>query len=163
MQWFAFLLLVPYIVVFASKTECRPSLSKRHILTYKKNFAKIIYIMSVKIKKILIDLKGVQIPWFPWKKTLRIPLQKKVTESGEKKEVNPGDEIVFDKIIQKDEEFGQPYLKGIKMVGEVAENGKNKKIFGMKYKSKKRFKRFWGHQEPYTEVKNLKVVLEENN
>ena len=47
------------------------------------------------------------------------------------------------------------------MVGEVAKNGENKKIFGMKYKSKKRTKIFWGHQEPYTEVKNLKVVLEE--
>jgi large subunit ribosomal protein L21 len=112
--------------------------------------------MSVKIKKILIDLKGVQIPWFPWKKTLRIPLQKKVTESGEKKEVDPGDKIVFDKIIQRDEEFGQPYLK-IKVIGEVVKNGENKKIFGMKYKSKKRTKRTWGHREPYTEVKIVQV------
>ena len=80
-----------------------------------------IYIMSsVKIKKILIDLKGVQIPWFPQAKgqTIRIPLQKKVTKSGEKKEVEPKDKIVFDKIIQKDEEFGQPYLP-IKLIAEV--------------------------------------------
>lgn len=86
-------------------------------------------------------------------------MQKKVTESGEKKEVEPGDKIIFDKIIQKDEEFGQPYLP-IKLTGEVIKNGKNKKIFGMKYKPKKRTKRFWGHQEPYTEVK---IVAVENS
>jgi ribosomal protein L21 len=99
--------------------------------------------MNAKTEKILIDLKGQQIPWFPQTKNqiLRIPLQKKITESGEKKEVESGDKIVFDKIIQRDEEFGQPYLP-IKLVGEVIKNGQNKKIFGMKYKPKKRTKRF---------------------
>lgn len=114
---------------------------------------------SIKVKKILIDLKGVQIPWFPQAKeqTIRIPLQKKVTKSGEKKAVEPKDKIVFDKIIQSDEEFGQPYLP-IKLIAEVIKNGRNKKIFGMKYKAKKRTKRTWGHQEPYTEVKIEKFM-----
>jgi len=114
---------------------------------------------SIKVKKILIDLKGVQIPWFPQakKQTIRIPLQKKVTESGEKKEVEPKDKIVFDKIIQRDEEFGQPYLP-IKLIAEVIKNGRNPKIHGMKYKSKKRTKRTWGHQEPYTEIKIEKLM-----
>ena len=87
---------------------------------------------------------------------VRIPLQKKITESGEKKEVEAGDKIVFDKIMQRDEEFGQPYLP-IKLIGEVIKNGKNKKIFGMKYKAKKRTKRTWGHREPYTEIKIVTV------
>ena len=120
----------------------------------------IYYIMSsVKIKKILIDLKGVQIPWFPQVKdqTIRIPLQKKVTESGEKKIVEPKDKIVFDKIIQRDEEFGQPYLS-MELIAEVIKNGRKKKIFGMKYKAKKRTKRTWGHQEPYTEVRIVKCL-----
>lgn len=115
--------------------------------------------MSIKVEKILIDLKGKQIPWFPQKKNqiLQIPLQKKVTESGKKREVKPGEKIIFDKIIQKDEEFGQPYLP-IKLVGEVIRNGKNKKIHGMKYKAKKRTKRAWGHQEQYTEVKIVSII-----
>ena len=113
---------------------------------------------STKFEKILIDLKGKQIPWFPQKKnqTLRIPLQRKITESGEKKEVGIGDEIVFEKISQRDEEFGQPYLP-IKLIAKVIKNGRNDKIHGMKYKSKKRTKRTWGHREPYTEVKILRM------
>ena len=108
--------------------------------------------------KILIDLKGKQKAWFP-KQTdrIRIPLQKKVTKSGENKEVKPGDKIVFDKIIQRDEEFGQPYLS-MELIAEVIKNGRNKKIFGMKYKAKKRTKRTWGHQEPYTEVRIVKCL-----
>ncbi|CAH1755777.1 15085_t:CDS:10 [Entrophospora sp. SA101] len=43
------------------------------------------------------------------------------------KETKPGDKIVIDKILQKDEQFGQPYLP-IKLIGEVIKNGKNKKI-----------------------------------
>jgi len=107
--------------------------------------------------KILIDLKGKQIPWFP-KKTdwIRIPLQKKRVESGEKKEVEPGDKIVIDKILQRDKEFGQPYLP-IKLIAEVIKNGQNPKIHGMKYKSKKRTKRVWGHREPYTLIKIVAV------
>ena len=110
--------------------------------------------------KILIDLKGKQIPWFP-KKTdqIRIPLQKKEIESGKKKEVEPGDKIVFDKIIQRDEEFGQPYLK-VRVIGEVIKNGQNKKIHGMTYKAKKRSKKAWGHCEQYTKVKI--IAIEDN-
>ena len=119
--------------------------------------------MSVKFKKILIDLKGKQIPWFPKKETqiLRIPLQKKLTELGEKKEVAPGDKIIFNKIIQRDEEFGQPYLP-IKLIGEVVRNGMNKKIHGMKYKEKKRWKKYWTHRERYTEIKIISVEESKN-
>ncbi|MCE8168462.1 MAG: bL21 family ribosomal protein, partial [Candidatus Moeniiplasma glomeromycotorum] len=31
------------------------------------------------------------------------------------------------------------------------------KIFGMKYKPKKRTKRMWGHREKYTEIKIISV------
>jgi large subunit ribosomal protein L21 len=44
-----------------------------------------------------------------------------------------------------------------KLIGEVVRHGRDKKIFGMKYKAKKRNKRFWGHQEPYTEIKITSV------
>ena len=111
------------------------------------------------IKLVKFEKGNKQFTWFPDKKkqTIKIPLQKKVTESGEKKEVEPKDKIVFDKIIQRDEEFGQPYLP-IKLIAEVIKNGRNKKIYGMKYKAKKRTKRTWGHQEPYTEIKIEKLM-----
>ena len=96
--------------------------------------------------------KGKQITWFPEKKdqTLWIPFQK---------ETNPGDKIVIDKVLKKDEEFGQPYLP-IKLIGEVIKNGKHKKIMGMKYKPKKRTKKQWGFRARYTEIK---IVAVENN
>ena len=107
---------------------------------------------EIKFEKILIDWKGKgskQIPLFPGEKNqiIRIPFQKE-TGSSEK--------IIFDKILQKDEEFGQPYLP-IKLIGEVIKHGKNKKIHGMKYKAKKRTKRTWGHQEQYTLIKIVEM------
>jgi len=98
---------------------------------------------------ITLDWKGKQITWFPEKKNqiLRIPFQKEAT---------PGKKIIIDKILQRDEEFGQPYLD-IKLIGEVIRNGQNKKIHGMKYKAKKRTKRTWGHREQYTEIKIVGV------
>jgi len=98
---------------------------------------------------ITIDWKGKQITCFPEKKnqTLRIPFQK---------EVKPGDKIVVDKVLKRDEEFGQPYLP-IKVILEVIRNGKNKKIVGMRYKPKKRTKRKWGFRAQYTEAKIVGV------
>ena len=89
--------------------------------------------------------KGKQFTWFPEKKdqTLRLPFQK---------ETKPGDKIVIDKVLKKDEEFGQPYLP-IKLIGEIIRHGQNKKIVAMKYKAKKRTKKKWGFRAQYTEVK----------
>nr|CAG8528810.1 11832_t:CDS:2 [Entrophospora candida] len=67
-----------------------------------------------------------------------------------------GDKIIIDKVLQRDEEFGRPYLP-INLIGEVIKNGKRKKIFGMKYKAKKRTKRTWGHREQYTEIKIVAI------
>jgi len=67
-------------------------------------------------------------------------LQKKIVESGEKKKVDPGDKIIIDKVFKKDGEYGQPFLP-IKLIAKVIKNGRNPKIHGMKYKSKKRTKR----------------------
>jgi len=106
----------------------------------------------------VIFWKGKQITWFPEKKsqTIRIPLQKKAVKSGERKEVEPGDKIVIDTVLKNGKEYGQPYLP-IKLIAKVIKNGTNAKIYGMKYKSKKRTKRAWGHQEPYTEIQIISM------
>ncbi len=105
---------------------------------------------------IIIDWKGKQIPYYPEKKgqILRLPYQKKFKSKDNKSK----DKIIIiiDKILEKDGEFGQPYLP-IKLIGEVVRNGRNKKIYGMKYKAKKRWKKFWGHREPYTEIKIVSI------
>ena len=49
-------------------------------------------------------------------------------------------------------------LGGKKVVAEIIENGKEKKIKVFKFKPKKRYKRTYGHRQPYTqiEIKEIK-------
>ncbi len=79
----------------------------------------------------------------------------------EKLDVNEGDEIVFDsvKALSTDNGFkvGAPNVVGAKVVAKVLKNGKNKKIYVMKYKSKKNEKKKIGHRQPFTKVQILTI------
>ena len=67
------------------------------------------------------------------------------------KEVKLGDKIKYEKVLEHEEEFGQPYLKNRQVIGEVIKPyEKNKKIVVAKYKSKKCYKVKKGHRQPYT-------------
>ena len=74
----------------------------------------------------------------------------------EKLDVNEGDEIVFDSVmaLSNDNGFvaGTPTVAGAKVTAKVLKNGKNKKIYVMKYKSKKNEKKKIGHRQDYTKV-----------
>ena len=79
----------------------------------------------------------------------------------EKLDVNEGDEIVFDsvKALSTDNGFkvGAPNVAGAKVTAKVLKNGKNKKIYVMKYKSKKNEKKKIGHRQPYTKVQIVSI------
>ena len=79
----------------------------------------------------------------------------------EKLDVNEGDEIVFDsvKALSTDKGFvaGAPNVAGAKVIAKVLKNGKNKKIYVMKYKSKKNEKKKIGHRQPFTKVQILTI------
>ena len=79
----------------------------------------------------------------------------------EKLEANEGDEIVFDSVmaLSNDNGFkaGTPTVAGAKVTAKVLKNGKNKKIYVMKYKSKKNEKKKIGHRQPYTKVQVVKI------
>ncbi len=79
----------------------------------------------------------------------------------EKLDVNEGDEIVFDsvKALSGDNGFvvGAPNVDGAKVTAKVLKNGKNKKIYVMKYKAKKNEKKKIGHRQPFTKVQILKI------
>ena len=90
--------------------------------------------------------------------------QYKVNESDiifiEKLDVNEGDTITFDvKAISDGEKFevGTPVVAGAKVTANVLKNGKAKKIYVMKYKSKKNEKKKIGHRQPYTKVQITKI------
>ncbi|MBU1119414.1 50S ribosomal protein L21 [Patescibacteria group bacterium] len=54
-------------------------------------------------------------------------------------------------------EVGKPTLKGKTVKGEVVKEYKDDKIVGVKYKSKKRYRRKFGHRQNYTQVKITSV------
>ena len=79
----------------------------------------------------------------------------------EKLNVNEGDEIVFDQVValSSDNGFkvGTPVVEGAKVTATVLKQGKNKKIYILKYKSKKNEKKKIGHRQPYTKVQITKI------
>ena len=91
--------------------------------------------------------------------------QYKVSEQDiifvEKLGVNEGDEIVFDSVmaLSNDNGFkaGTPTVEGAKVTAKVLKNGKGKKIYVIKYKSKKNEKKKIGHRQPFTKVQIVKI------
>ena len=79
----------------------------------------------------------------------------------EKLNVNEGDEIVFDQVValSSDDGFkvGTPVVAGAKVTAQVLKQGKNKKIYVLKYKFKKNEKKKIGHRQPYTKVQITKI------
>ncbi len=91
--------------------------------------------------------------------------QYKVSEGDilfiEKLDVNEGDTVNFDcvKAVSTAEglKVGAPNVEGAVVSAKVIANGKGKKIYVMKYKSKKNEKKKIGHRQPYTKVQILSV------
>ena len=74
----------------------------------------------------------------------------------EKLNVEAGETVEFDKVLVlagEELKVGAPYVEGAKVVGEVVENGKAKKVIIFKYKAKKDYRKKQGHRQPYTMVK----------
>ena len=83
----------------------------------------------------------------------------------EKLDVQQGEEINFDKVllIKNGENIitGSPVIEKAKVVGEVIETGKGKKIIVFKYKRRKNYRRKKGHRQWYSKVKIKEITLEE--
>ena len=79
----------------------------------------------------------------------------------EKLEVNEGDTVTFDRVkavsMGDDFKVGTPTVEGATVTANVVKNGKSKKIYVMKYKSKKNEKKKMGHRQPYTKVQIVKI------
>ena len=79
----------------------------------------------------------------------------------EKLEASEGDTVTFDRVkaVSVGSEFkvGAPTVEGAVVTAKVIANGKGKKIYVMKYKSKKNEKKKIGHRQPYTKVQILSI------
>ena len=74
----------------------------------------------------------------------------------EKLDVEAGDSYTFDRVlaVSTDAGFvaGAPVVDGATVTATVEKNGKSKKIYVIRYKSKKNEKKKIGHRQPYTRV-----------
>ena len=86
--------------------------------------------------------------------------QYKVSEGDvifvEKLGVDEGETVTFDKVMAvingADVKVGAPYVADAKVSATVVKNGRSKKIYVFKYKSKKNEKKKIGHRQDYTKV-----------
>ena len=91
--------------------------------------------------------------------------QYKVTEGDvvfvEKLDANEGETVTFDKVLAvSGDSFvcGAPYVEGAAVTANVVKNGKGKKIYVLRYKSKKNEKKKIGHRQPYTKVQIVSIT-----
>jgi large subunit ribosomal protein L21 len=79
----------------------------------------------------------------------------------EKIEGKDGDSVKFPEILflgdEKSVKIGTPVLKDGKVEGKILKQGKDKKVWGIKHKAKKRYKVKFGHRQQITEVEITKV------
>lgn len=67
-----------------------------------------------------------------------------------------GAELVFDTVMlvsDTDVKVGAPYLKGATVKAVVENHFKDKKLIVFKYKSKKNYRRTYGHRQQYTTLR----------
>lgn len=74
----------------------------------------------------------------------------------EKINAQPGETVVFDKVIAVRDEnglkVGKPYVDGATVKATLIKNGKGKKITVFTYKPKSGYSRKLGHRQPYSKV-----------
>ena len=80
----------------------------------------------------------------------------------EKLEAAEGDVVEVKEVLALSDEAGNfqvgtPYVSGAKVLLKVLEHGRGEKILVFKYKPKKRYRRKYGHRQPYTRVRVEKI------
>ncbi len=77
--------------------------------------------------------------------------------------IEPGTDYEFDKVIlvknDSEAKVGKPYVEGAKVIAEIVEHGKDRKLKIIKFKGRKQYRRIKGHRQQYTEVKIKKIDL----
>ena len=80
----------------------------------------------------------------------------------EKLEGEAGTAITFSEVLfvgdEKEVKIGTPLVAGAKVEAKIVEQGRHKKVWGIKHKPKKRYKVKFGHKQLYTEVEILKIA-----
>lgn len=54
--------------------------------------------------------------------------------------------------------LGEPTVKAAKVEGKVLRHARHDKVWGVKFKPKKRYRRLFGHKQHFTEVEITKIA-----
>ena len=79
----------------------------------------------------------------------------------EKLNIEEGKEVTFLQVLLLEKnrkiEIGDPFVKGVKVIGKVLKQDRAKKIIVFRYKSKTRQKTKKSHRQPFTQVEIIKI------
>ena len=80
----------------------------------------------------------------------------------EKLPAEVGEKITFEEIIfltdgEGNVKIGDPNISGARVIAEVLEQGRAKKIVVYKYKRRKNYHKKQGHRQPFTKIKIEKI------
>jgi len=79
----------------------------------------------------------------------------------EKLDGEAGDSITFDEVLfvgdDKQVSVGMPILDKSTVEGTILTQDRHKKIWGIKHKAKKRYKKKYGHRQAFTEIEITKI------
>ena len=72
-----------------------------------------------------------------------------------------GDSVNFTEVLflgnEKNVKIGTPLIENAKVEGKILSQGKDKKVWGIKHKAKKRYKVKFGHRQQVTKVEITKI------
>ncbi len=75
-----------------------------------------------------------------------------------------GDEVKFDEVLmigkKGETRIGQPLVDGATVIGQILSHDRSKKIIVYKKKRRKGYEKRYGHRQPYTEVKIMKINVD---
>lgn len=81
----------------------------------------------------------------------------------EKVEGEPEQSVTLDKVllVESDDgvQIGTPYVEGAQVVANIVKQAKAPKIHVFKFKPKKRYRKRYGHRQPYTLLKIEKIEV----
>lgn len=82
----------------------------------------------------------------------------------ERLETPEGGRVEFDRVLLVQEadhlQVGTPLITGAKVIGEIVDHGRDRKVLVFKKKRKSYQKRVIGHRQPFTQVKITEIALD---
>lgn len=81
----------------------------------------------------------------------------------ERIEGETGETVHLDRVLLlfdgKETKVGQPYVPGARVVSEIAEQDRAKKIIVFKFRRRKKYRRKQGHRQPLTRLRIKEIIV----